>query len=186
MDGPTRGRLERGWGERCITSIADGPKWTARSSGEGLEWEMGGVGGVKIGDRRAFFVMCFRRSVQLRGRALVGKGLRLPSCCRAVKMRMTSCCRKRIYRPLLQPGDSHRGGLCANDHSVLYATAQLTEGRSARDQPSSRQQKKSHRGGLFRSLLAQAISAQKVLQGTVAFRYFRCLQLSVQGPQPLT
>ena len=34
--------------------------------------------------RRVFSVMCFRRSVQLRGRSLVGKGLRLPSCCRAV------------------------------------------------------------------------------------------------------
>ena len=34
--------------------------------------------------RRAFSVMCFRRSVQLRGRVLVGKGLQLPSCCRAV------------------------------------------------------------------------------------------------------
>ena len=57
--------------------------------------------------RRAFSVMCFRRSVSLRGRALVGKGLRLPSCCRAVKMRMTgsiSCCRKRTYGPPLQPG----------------------------------------------------------------------------------
>ena len=31
-----------------------------------------------------------------------------------------------------------------------------------------------------------AISAQKVLQGTVAFRYFRCLQLSVQGPLQFT
>ena len=33
--------------------------------------------------------------------------IRLPSCCRAVKMRMTgsiSCCRKRTYGPLLQPG----------------------------------------------------------------------------------
>ena len=57
--------------------------------------------------QEAFSVMCFRRSVQLRGRALVGKGLQLLSCCRAVKMRMTgsiSCCRKRIYGPLLQPG----------------------------------------------------------------------------------
>ena len=57
--------------------------------------------------RRAFFVMCFRRSVQLRGRALEGKGLRLPSCYRAVRMRMTgsiSCCRKRTFGPLLQPG----------------------------------------------------------------------------------
>ena len=56
---------------------------------------------------RAFSVMCFRRSAQLRGRALVGKGLRLPSCCRAVKMRMTgsiSCWRKRTYGPPLQPG----------------------------------------------------------------------------------
>ena len=52
-------------------------------------------------------MMCSRRSVQLRGRALVGKDLQLPSCCRAVKMRMTgsiSCCRKRTYGPLLQPG----------------------------------------------------------------------------------
>ena len=43
----------------------------------------------------------------MRGRALVGKGLRLPSCCRAVKMRMTgsiSCCHKRTYGPPLQPG----------------------------------------------------------------------------------
>ena len=39
--------------------------------------------------RRTFFVMCFRRSVLLRGRALVRKDLRLPSCYRAVKMRMT-------------------------------------------------------------------------------------------------
>ena len=57
--------------------------------------------------RRAFSVMCFRRSVQLRGRALVEKGLRLPSCCRAVKMRMTgsiSCCRKRTYGLPFQPG----------------------------------------------------------------------------------
>ena len=33
--------------------------------------------------------MCFRRSVQLRGRVPVRKGLQLPSCCLAVKMRMT-------------------------------------------------------------------------------------------------
>ena len=57
--------------------------------------------------RRASSVMCFRRSVQLRGRVLVGKGLQLLSCCQAVKMRMTgsiSCYRKRTYGLPLQPG----------------------------------------------------------------------------------
>ena len=57
--------------------------------------------------RRAFSVMCFRKSAQQCGRALVEKGLRLPSCCRAVKMRMTgsiSCCRKRTSGLPLQPG----------------------------------------------------------------------------------
>ena len=57
--------------------------------------------------RRAFSVMCFCKNAQQRGRALVEKGLRLPSCCRAVKMRMTgstSCCRKRTSGLLLQPG----------------------------------------------------------------------------------
>ena len=52
-------------------------------------------------------MMCFRRSVQLRGRVLVGKGLQLLSCCQAVKMRMTgsiSCYRKRTYGLPLQPG----------------------------------------------------------------------------------
>ena len=34
-------------------------------------------------------MMCFRRSAQLPGRALVEKGLQLPSCCRTVKMQMT-------------------------------------------------------------------------------------------------
>ena len=52
-------------------------------------------------------ILCdvFRRSVLLRGRALVGKGLQLPLCCRAVKMQITgsiSCCRKRTYGPPLQ------------------------------------------------------------------------------------
>ena len=57
--------------------------------------------------RRAFSVMCFRKNAQQRGRALVEKGLRLPSYCRAVKMRMTgstSCCRKRTSGRPLQPG----------------------------------------------------------------------------------
>ena len=52
-------------------------------------------------------MMCFRRSVLLRGRVLVGKGLQLLSCCQAVKMRMTgsiSCYRKRTYGLPLQPG----------------------------------------------------------------------------------
>ena len=39
--------------------------------------------------QRASFVMCFRRSVLLRGRVLEGKGLQLLSCGQAVKMRMT-------------------------------------------------------------------------------------------------
>ena len=56
-------------------------------------------------------ILCysFHRSVRLLGRVLLAKGLRLPSCCRAVKMRMTgsiSCCRKRTYDPLLQPGQA--------------------------------------------------------------------------------
>ena len=38
---------------------------------------------------------------------------------------------------ILQPG--------ASDHSVLYATAQLTEGRSARDQPKQPPAKKTRR-----------------------------------------
>ena len=76
-------------------------------------WEPEGTKRIKLSwtailcYRRAFSVMCFRRSVQLRGRALAEKGLRLPSCCRAVKMRMTgsiSCCRKRTYGLPLQPG----------------------------------------------------------------------------------
>ena len=40
--GHSGGGVESWWGERCITSTSDGPKWTARSNGEGLEWEMGG------------------------------------------------------------------------------------------------------------------------------------------------
>ena len=57
--------------------------------------------------RRSFFVICFRKSVQLLGRVLVGKDLLLPSCCQAVKMQMTgsiSCCPKRTYSSLLQLG----------------------------------------------------------------------------------
>ena len=48
--------------------------------------------------RMVFSVMCFRRSVLLRGKALEGKGLQLVSCCQAAKMRMTgstSCYRRR-------------------------------------------------------------------------------------------
>ena len=39
--------------------------------------------------RRVSCAMCFRRSVQLHGRALVEKGSQLVSCYQAVKMRMT-------------------------------------------------------------------------------------------------
>ena len=62
--------------------------------------------------RKVSCVMCFRRSVLLRGRALEEKGLQLGSCCQAVKMRMTgstSCYRRRTY--LHNPGYSHRGDL---------------------------------------------------------------------------
>ena len=57
--------------------------------------------------RRVSFVMCFRRSVLLRGRALAEKGLQLVSCWQAVKMRMTgwtSCYRRRTYGLPLQLG----------------------------------------------------------------------------------
>ena len=57
--------------------------------------------------RRAFSVMCFRRSAAAWQGARGERLIRLPSCCRAVKMRMTgsiSCCRKRTYGPPLQPG----------------------------------------------------------------------------------
>ena len=56
--------------------------------------------------RRASSVMCFRRSVQLRGRVLVGKGLQ----CQAVKMRMTgsiSCYRKEPMAYPYNPGYSY-------------------------------------------------------------------------------
>ena len=33
-----------GWGKGVRKSTPDGPKWTARSKGEGLEWRMGGQG----------------------------------------------------------------------------------------------------------------------------------------------
>ena len=42
------------------------------------------------------------------------------------------CCFKRPFRLFLSNDILQPGGY---DHSVLYATAQLTEGRSARDQP---------------------------------------------------
>ena len=83
------------------------PVLNVSSKFSGLNWMVKLSWTAILCYRRASFVMCFRRSVQLFGRALVGKGLRLPSCCRAVKMRMTgsiSCCRKRTYGPLLQPG----------------------------------------------------------------------------------
>ena len=53
------------------------------------------------------FLMCFRRSVLLRGRALEEKGLQLVSCCQAAKMRMTGstlCYRRRTCGLPLQPG----------------------------------------------------------------------------------
>ena len=43
------------------------------------------------------------------------------------------CCFKRPFCMFLSLNDILQPG--ASDHSVLYATAQLTEGRSARDQP---------------------------------------------------
>ena len=52
-------------------------------------------------------MMCFRRSVLLRGRVLEGKGLQLVSCCQVVKMRVTgstSCYPRRTYGLPLQPG----------------------------------------------------------------------------------
>ena len=57
--------------------------------------------------RRVSFVMCFRRSVLLHGRAHEAKGLQLGSCCLAAKMRMTGstlCYRRRTYGLPLQPG----------------------------------------------------------------------------------
>ena len=58
--------------------------------------------------RRVSCVMCFRRSVQLHGRALVEKGSQLVSCCQAVKMRMTGwtlCYRRRTCGLPLQLGE---------------------------------------------------------------------------------
>ena len=62
------------------------------------------------GYRKISCVMCFRRSVLLRGRALEEKDLQLGLCCQTVKMRMTdstSCYRRRTY--LYNSEYCHRG-----------------------------------------------------------------------------
>ena len=69
------------------------------------------------------------------------------------------------------------------DHSVLYATAQLTEGRSARDQPKQPQKKKGHRtvgSHLLPCCLGQALRSsvwrRAPLAGTgVRFQAFHCV-----------
>ena len=52
------------------------------------------------------------------------------------------CCFKRPFCMFLSSNDLLQLG--ASDHSVLYATAQLTEGRSARDQPKQPPAKKNY------------------------------------------
>ena len=51
-------------------------------------------------------MMCFRRSVQLHGRALVEKGSQLVSCCQAVKMRLYVIAEEPVAY-LYNSGNSH-------------------------------------------------------------------------------
>ena len=95
--------LQKGHSVHCVVSLLQGlpthiPEriWTIKLSWTATQCY-----------RRAFSVMCFRKSVLLRGRVLVGKGLQSLFCCQAVRMRMTgsiSCYRKRTYGLPLQPG----------------------------------------------------------------------------------
>ena len=56
-------------------------------------------------------MMCFRRSVLLRGRALEVKGSQLVSCCQAVKMAKLHVVAEEPMAYLYNSGYSHRGDL---------------------------------------------------------------------------
>ena len=77
------------------------------------------------------------------------------------------CCFKRPFCMFLSL--NHILQLGASDHSVLYATALLTEGRSARDQPKQPPAKKCLSGGLVIIYLCDpsAIPSLQMVDGSV-------------------